>query len=245
MSSRPERSNDPNPSAELEAAAVPGARSSEAATEEPRVRVVVGDDHPLIREAIRRRLQATSDIELVGEAASGEEVLELVERAAGNVDVAIIDIHMPPLNGLETIAMLRARDPRIEILILTGRPELIVLLEGMRFGAKGFVLKHRDAQQLTDAIRVVARGEVLIDPELMEPLARFLMRSSGGREALTSSEVDLLELAASGLTNAQIGQALSTSEEEAKKDLLGLLVRLEANQRSDTVADAFRQRLTG
>lgn len=209
------------------------------------IRIVVADDHALIREAIRRRLQGIPDIEMIGEASNGNEFLELMEQEAGRVDVAIVDIHMPPLNGLETIAMLRARDPHVEVLIFTGRAELLIVLEGLRVGAKGYLLKHRDTQLFTDAIRVVARGDVLIDADFMEPLARFLMRSGRGQEALTPREVDLFQLAGAGRSDAEIAGALAMTEDEVRRELPHLLAKLEANQRTDSLAEAFRRRLTG
>jgi DNA-binding NarL/FixJ family response regulator len=207
------------------------------------VRVVVGDDHPLIREAVRRRLEATPDIEVAAEAASGEEVLALLEGEPG-VDVAILDIHMPPINGLETTAIIRERFPSVEVLILTGSAELLVVLEGLRVGAKGYLLKHRDAESLVNAVRLVSKGNVLIDPELVDAVARHLSRNTKlPEESLTRREIELLQLVAMGRANADIGRTLHLSEGTVKADLSRVVAKLGANDRTSAVAEAFRRRL--
>jgi DNA-binding NarL/FixJ family response regulator len=204
---------------------------------------VVGDDHPLIREAVRRRLEATPDIEVAAEAASGEEVLELLEGEPG-VDVAILDIHMPPINGLETTAIVRERFPSVEVLILTGSAELLVVLEGLRVGAKGYLLKHRDAESLVNAVRLVAKGNVLIDPELVDAVAKHLSKNSKlPEESLTRREIELLQLVAMGRGNAEIGRTLHLSEGTVKADLSRVVAKLGANDRTSAVAQAFRRRL--
>jgi DNA-binding NarL/FixJ family response regulator len=207
------------------------------------VRVVVGDDHPLIREAVRRRLQATPDIEVTAEASNGDEVLGLLESEP-DVDVAILDIHMPPGNGLETTAIIRERFPSVEVLILTGSAELLVVLEGLRVGAKGYLLKHRDAEYLVNAVRLVAKGNVLIDPELVDAVAKHLSRNSKlPEESLTRRETELLQLVAMGRANAEIGRTLHLSEGTVKADLSRVVAKLGANDRTSAVAQAFRRRL--
>jgi DNA-binding NarL/FixJ family response regulator len=208
-----------------------------------RVRVVVGDDHPLIREAIRRRFQATEDIELVGEAASGEEILELLAKEDGSVDLAILDIHMPPVDGIETTRMIREKHPEVEVLILTGTAELVVVLDGLRMGAKGYVLKHRDAQFLIDAVRLVANGNVMIDPDFVDALAEHLTRSKDPDDSLTRREVELLQLVALGRNNSEAGHTLLVSEGTVKADLHRIMSKLGANDRTSAVAEAFRRRL--
>jgi two-component system response regulator DegU len=197
----------------------------------------------LIREAVRRRLEATPDIEVAAEATSGEEVLELLEHES-DVDVAILDIHMPPINGLETTAIIRERFPSVEVLILTGSAELLVVLEGLRMGAKGYLLKHRDAESLVNAVRLVAKGNVLIDPELVDAVAKHLSRNSKlPEESLTRREIELLQLVATGRANAEIGRTLHLSEGTVKADLSRVVAKLGANDRTSAVAQAFRRRL--
>jgi DNA-binding NarL/FixJ family response regulator len=197
----------------------------------------------LIREAVRRRLEATPDIEVAAEATSGEEVLELLEHEP-DVDVAILDIHMPPINGLETTAIIRERFPSVEVLILTGSAELLVVLEGLRMGAKGYLLKHRDAESLVNAVRLVAKGNVLIDPELVDAVAKHLSRNSKlPEESLTRREIELLQLVATGRANAEIGRTLHLSEGTVKADLSRVVAKLGANDRTSAVAQAFRRRL--
>jgi DNA-binding NarL/FixJ family response regulator len=159
------------------------------------------------------------------------------------VDLAIVDIHMPPMSGLEATAMIRERHPDVEVLILTGSAELLVVLEGLRMGAKGYLLKHRDSQYLLDAVRLVARGNVLIDPDLIEAVARHLSRTSPREEAMTRREVEMLQLAALGRGNAEIARVLHVSEGTVKADLSRVMSKLGANDRTSAVAAAFRRRL--
>lgn len=208
------------------------------------IRVIVGDDHPMIREAIRRRLTGVPDIVLAGEAANGEEVLALLAGAEDPVHVAILDIHMPPMNGLETAEAIIRTYPGVEILILTGAAESEVVLEGFRRGAKGYLLKHRDARQVIEAVRLVARGTIVIDPDLVDAVVLQMTRT--GREpetALTSRELEVLKLVASGRPNSEIGRALFVSSSTVKADLVQIMQKLEANDRTSAVAEAFRRRL--
>jgi DNA-binding NarL/FixJ family response regulator len=205
------------------------------------VRVVVADDHPLIREAIRRRLEAASDIELVGEAASGEGVLELLTGNDVPIDLAILDIQMAPLSGLETTEIIRARHPGTEVLILTGTAEPLVVLDGLRKGAKGYLLKHRDSQQLLNAVRLVAAGTIVIDPDLIEAVAAQM--GGGPAEILTRREIELLQLVALGRTNGEISQTIYLSESSVKLGLTKIMTKLGANDRTSAVAEAFRLRL--
>jgi DNA-binding NarL/FixJ family response regulator len=205
------------------------------------VRVLVADDHPLIREAIRRRLEAAPDIQLAGEARSGEEVLQLMMENGDLIDVAILDIEMAPLGGLETTEIIRQRHPGTEVLILTGSAEPLVVLEGLRKGAKGYLLKHRDSQQLLNAVRLVAAGTVVIDPDLIEAVAAHM--EGGPTEILTRREVELLQLVALGRKNAEIAQTLFLSESTVKLSLTHIMTKLGANDRTSAVAEAFRLRL--
>ena len=205
------------------------------------MRVVIADDHPLIREAIRRRLEAASDIELAGEAASGEGVLELLTGNDDPIDLAILDIHMAPLSGLETTEIIRQRHPGTEVLLLTGTAEPLVVLDGLRKGAKGYLLKHRDSQQLLNAVRLVAAGTIVIDPDLIEAVAAQM--GGGQAEILTRREIELLQLVALGRTNGEISHTLYLSESSVKLGLTKIMTKLGANDRTSAVAEAFRLRL--
>jgi DNA-binding NarL/FixJ family response regulator len=207
------------------------------------IRVVVGDDHPLIREALRRRLAVPEDIDLIGEASSGDELVQLIETLRGQVDVAVVDIHMPPTDGLEATETIRDRFPHLEVLILTGSEDSKAVLDGLRRGAKGYLLKHRDAAQIIEAIRLVARGTVVIDPDLVDSVARGMTADDRHSETLTARELELLQLVAVGRANVEIAATLHVSEGTVKGDLSRIIAKLHASDRTSAVAEAFRRRL--
>jgi two-component system, NarL family, response regulator DegU len=129
------------------------------------IRVVIADDHPLSREGVRQFLQMEDQIDVVGEAADGEELLALLERTPA--DVALIDTRMPKLSGLEAAREIRDRFPQIRVLMLSAFDDRDVVIGALDAGARGYILKDRDAHQLIEAVLAVVDGQVIVDPKVV------------------------------------------------------------------------------
>src|ERR671934_2277415 len=150
---------------------------AQATAAEPRsramtIKVAIADDHSLVRQGLRRYLDTAEDIEVVGEAANGEEALGLVEKAFP--DIVLLDIRMPEMDGLEAARRIRERFPKVGVIMLTAYDDRQFVVEAVRAGARGYVLKARDAEHLIQTVRLVAGGNMVIDPQLVVALAEEL-----------------------------------------------------------------------
>jgi len=127
------------------------------------IRVIIADDHPLSRDGLRQYLQMEGDMEVVGEAANGRELLALLERTHPQPDVAVVDARMPEMDGLEATRMIRERFPGVGVLMLSAFDDQWLVMEALRAGARGYALKDKDPAHLVRAIRAAAGGEMVID----------------------------------------------------------------------------------
>jgi DNA-binding NarL/FixJ family response regulator len=208
------------------------------------VRVVVADDHSLVRQGLRRSLLDTGDIEVVAEAATGQEVLAEIERH--RPDVALLDVRMPEMDGIEAAGHIARRFPDVSVVMLTGHAERRHVVDAVRAGAKGYVLKTRNAEDLARTLRLVAGGNLVIDPDLVVALADELVeakRSGAPAETLTGREMEILQLLADGLTNKEIGARLFISPDTVKTHLEHIFQKLGTTDRTAAVAEAMRRRL--
>jgi DNA-binding NarL/FixJ family response regulator len=206
-----------------------------------RIRVVIADDQPMMRAGFKAVLEATGAIEVVGEAATGEEAIE----AAGkhSPDVVLMDIEMPGMDGIEATRRL----PRQRVLILTtfGLDEYIV--DALRAGASGFLLKDAPTQDVVDAVRSVAAGDAVLSPavtrQLLDQVGRRLpaavSRSPDALAELTDREREVLRLLAAGLSNAELAEALYLSEATIKTHVSNLLGKLGLRDRVQAVIYAY------
>lgn len=228
-----------------------------------RIRVALADDQRLLREGLRIIIEAAPDFELVGEAEDGEEAVALA--ATTRPDVLLMDIRMPRRDGIEATARVRDIAPQTRVLLLTtfDTPELVV--EGMRAGASGYLLKDCSAEELRAAVRAVARGQVLLQAQSAAQLLAEMgtphsgintaidsgtLPGTGGsgqtssasdESGLTDRERDVLRLIAEGRTNAEIADALIVSEATVKTHVHHLLNKLGARDRAHAIVLA-RQR---
>src|SRR6266446_3829540 len=177
------------------------------------IRVLLADDHALVREGTRRLLETESDVEVVAEAASGEEAIDAAKRL--HPDLAIMDIAMPGIGGIEATRAIKACCPGTAVLVLSAyddEPYLIALLEA---GAAGFLLKNVHGQELVNAIRAVSRGEAVLQPLLAEKMMRRLFSRTEPvqrpTDLLSEREFDVLRLAARGLPNKEIARRMGLS----------------------------------
>jgi DNA-binding NarL/FixJ family response regulator len=209
------------------------------------LRVLVCDDQALVRAGFAKLIEATDGLTVVGEAADGVQAVE----AAGRLrpDVALMDIRMPVLDGIAaTSRIVAARDARVRVLVLTtfGTDEYVA--DALRAGASGFLLKDAPPEQLVAAIRVVARGEALLDPAVTRSVIRAAVRRGGRARAdtarlrdLTERETETLVLLARGLSNTEIARVLTVSEATVKTHVGHLFMKLGARDRVQAVIIAY------
>jgi DNA-binding NarL/FixJ family response regulator len=212
------------------------------------IKVVIADDHSLVRQGLRRYLEMAGDIEVLGEAANGTEVLKLIENTNGDgqPDIVLLDIRMPEMDGLETARRIRTRYPQIGVIMLTAYDDRQFVVEAVRAGARGYVLKARDAEHLIQTVRLVAAGNMVIDPQLVVALAEELQDAKDRdrkAETLTAREVEVLQLLAFGNTNKDIAAQLFISPDTVKTHLEHIFEKLGTSDRTAAVAEALRRRL--
>ncbi len=200
------------------------------------IRIVLADDHALVREGIRSLLDLTPDLRIVGEAADGNEALRLVAEL--DPDVVLMDVRMPRMSGLEA---LRRTDPHRRVVLLTTFDEDAVLREALRVGVQGFLLKDVTRDQLAEALHRVAGGETLSPPSLPGQVSRGLAElprdfpSAEHPEALTRREREVLRLIARGLSNREIAEELGTAEGTVKNQTSNILAKLGVRDRTQAV----------
>ena len=200
------------------------------------IKILLADDHPVVREGLRGMLSAESDIEVVGEAASGAEAVALF--AALRPDVILMDLRMPGGDGVDAIAKIRAgHENGVKIIVLTTYDADADILRAVEAGAAGYLLKDAPRADLLRAIRAAARGETVLAPVVA---GRLVSRIRGPRtEALSARETEVLALVARGLTNFQIGRALFVSEATVKTHLMRACAKLGVTGRTAAVTKAI------
>jgi len=208
------------------------------------IKVLIADDHALVRQGLREYLDMSADIDVIGEASNGQEVLAFLETAHHRPDVALIDVRMPRMDGIEVARAIRKHYPDTHVVLLSAYDEPQYVTEAARAGARGYVLKTRDAEHLIQAVRLVAGGSMGIDPDVVASLADAIAeRESSDAEALSARELEVLQLLAFGHTNTEIAEQLSTSREDVRSYLEDIYKKLGASDRTAAVAEALRRRL--
>ncbi|KUJ67776.1 LuxR family transcriptional regulator [Streptomyces albus subsp. albus] len=204
-----------------------------------KLRVVVVDDHAVMRAGVIALLASEPSIEIIGEAADGRQALELVDRY--EPDVALIDLRMPVLDGVATTTEIVARHPKTRVLILTTYDTDAEIERGVEAGAIGYLLKDTTRDQLVDAIHSASRGETVLAPRVAEKLVARMRQPV--QVPLTARETDVLNAVADGLTNAEIGTRLVIAEATVKTHLLRLFAKLDVNDRTRAVVVALERGL--
>lgn len=205
------------------------------------IRVFLLDDHEIVRRGLRDLLEVQADFSVVGEASTAEEALARI--APTQPDVAIVDMRLPDGNGVEVCREVRSREPGIQCLILTSFADDEALFDAIMAGAAGYLLKQIKGTDLIDAIRRVAAGQSLLDPEVT---ARVLERLRSGPEEderlarLTEQERRILDLIAEGLTNRQIAERIFLAEKTVKNYVSNLLAKLGMERRTEAAVFAAR-----
>lgn len=210
------------------------------------IRIVLADDHWLMRDETRRILEQYPDLRVVGEAEDGQQALELVERL--QPDVVILDIRMPKLNGIEVVLGMKEHSPDTKALILTAYDDDDYILALMEAGALGYLLKTARANELTDAVRRVHQGETVLHPAIAAKVALFWARNRDSTrqefsEQLSPREREVLHLVAKGLRNKTIADKLSISVRTVEGHFSSLLAKLGFSSRVEAVLYAISQNI--
>ncbi len=221
-------------------------------------RVLIADDHPLYRDALKQIISRQSNLRVVGEAADGQEALELCRRL--RPDLVLMDVRMPQMDGLAATRAIKEEFPHTIVLILSSFEDPNYLLEAIRSGAAGYALKYVSAQQLTDVIQRALRGEFPLDQEVTKGLLLRLVDETKEEkladlslprrplekrtepavlESLTPREIEVLELLARGQPNQEIAQSLSTSVSTVKKHVRQIIAKLGVSDRTQAAIRAI------
>lgn len=206
------------------------------------IRVGVAEDHPLARKGIVQLFESTDDIVVVGEAADGEEALELADSLAGEPDIFLVDIRLPGIDGLEVTRRLSRQHPEVRVIILTAYEDPAYATEAVRAGAKAYVLKTAEGEEVLDTVRMVAHGHAVLDSSVWDALAEE-GKSRGEQYGLTAREMDVLRLLGKGYRNRQIAESLGLSPTTVKTHVARIFKRLEVGDRTDAVIKALRLRI--
>ena len=208
------------------------------------IRVLIVDDHAVVRQGLRAFLQTQDDVEIAGEAADGDEAIRQVRELVP--DVVLMDLVMPKLDGIAAIREMRALSPSTKVLVLTSFADDDKVFAAVKAGAAGYLLKDIRPQELGDAIRTVYRGEALLHPTVAAKLMQELAQS-GRRQAspdsLTDRELDVLRLIARGMSNKEIALELGVAEKTVKTHVSNILQKLHLADRTQAALYAVRERL--
>jgi DNA-binding NarL/FixJ family response regulator len=212
------------------------------------IRVLVVDDHRVVREGLRSYLELVDDIEMVGEATDGRAALDYLARAkaqGGLPDVVLMDLMMEPMNGIEATAAVKERYPDIEVVAVTSFVEEEKVHAALEAGAAGYLLKDAEADEVAAAIRAAHRGEVHLDPAVAGQLTASLRRgaSASPKDLLTEREREILALVAQGKANKEIAAELVISERTARTHVSNILSKLGLTSRTQAALWAVREGL--
>ncbi len=202
------------------------------------IRILVADDHPIVRDGLVAVLSTQPDFEVVGEASTGPETIRQVAEL--QPDVLLLDIEMPDLDGVETLKRLRAQHPAVRAIMFTAFDTDERILQAVQAGALGYLLKGAPRDEIFNAVRVVQAGGALLQPVVA---SRLLRRTRLDHEPLTEREREVLRLLARGLTNKQIAADLVITERTVKFHVSAILAKLDAGNRTEAIHRATQQGL--
>ena len=208
------------------------------------IRLVLADDHAVVRKGIREFLEEDPTIRVVAEASDGEEALALVARE--KPDLAVFDIQMPRMNGLEATRQVKKAFPNVRVLVVTAFDDDPYIFASLQAGASGYLLKTASSDEIVQAVHAVAEGETALSPAVAKKLVQRAAGSDKGLdetvEPLTERELEVLRLAGRGLGNKQIGAALAISDRTVQGHLANIYAKLHVSTRTEAVLFAVREK---
>jgi NarL family two-component system response regulator LiaR len=210
-----------------------------------KIKIMIADDHAVVREGTRRVLEQEPDIDVVGEAGDGEEAVEMATSL--KPDVAIIDISMPKMDGIEATRRIKAACPSVNVLILTAYDDDQFIFSLLEAGAAGYLLKTVRSRELVDAVRAVYSGESVLHPSVARKVLNRFVSASGkpeGKElsgVLSEREMEVLKLAAKGLSNQDIADKLCLSIRTVQGHLGHIFNKLQVSSRTEAVVRAMKE----
>jgi len=206
--------------------------------------IMLADDHPLLRKALRGELENQPDFVVVAEVANGEEAVKMATEIVP--DVVIMDISMPKINGIEATRQIKAKCPSVAVLVLTVHDETEHILSILQAGAAGYLIKTAFGEEVVQAVRGVITGENVLSPEIFQRIIKSALRHVtkpvllDAGEKVTAREQEILELAARGMSNRDIARRLDLSEYTVKSYLVELFSKLNVSSRTEAVITALQ-----
>lgn len=208
------------------------------------IRVLIADDHKMVREGLRRILEFDGEIQVIDEADNGEECIKKIRSS--KPDIVLLDINMPVMNGIEALQEIRKKKLKTKVIILTVHNEIEYLLRAVDIGIDGYVLKDSDAHELIRAVTSVYEGDKFIQPSLIPLLnSKLIARDldSERLEQLSKREIEVLKLVAVGMFNKEIGVELGISERTVKNHLSSIFKKIDSSDRTQAAVFAIRNGL--
>lgn len=202
-------------------------------------RILLVDDHPLVRQALRDVIEKEPDLQVVGEAGNGREAISLTEEYLP--DIVIMDISMPVLSGVEATKRIKAARPEIAILILTVHTDLETIFSILQAGASGYLIKSVFGPEVIHTVRAVMDGDMVLAPEVSQEVVKYAFQHvskpvrTPPQDAITPKEAEMLSLAAKGLSNKEIGSRLHISETTVKSYFVGVFQKLNVRSRTEAI----------
>lgn len=208
------------------------------------IKIMIADDHSMIREGLKNLLELDGDIQVIAEAVDGEDCLDKLQVV--KPDVLLLDINMPKKNGLEVLKSLKSKKSKLKVLVLTVHNEIEYLMKAVDIGVNGYVLKDSESAELKKAIFTVAEGESYIQPSLIPALNAKMIETNKDAEkikSLTRRELDVLKLLAVGMYNKEVGKRLEISERTVKNHVSNIFKKLGVTDRTQAAVFAIRNNL--